>query len=132
MVGSGSQLGRKYSVRVYRLYVPVTLEKLLDFIPDSNGGQQRILGLMRKRWPSLEEAKEKYSDWYERRIAENIGRLSATCTIGGCIGSGTRSGWGIVFLELRPLRFTKKVWDQRGISDLAVQKKSTVEDTEFL
>lgn len=68
MVGSGSQLGRKYSVRVYRLYVPVTLEKLLDFIPDSNGGQQRILGLMRKRWLSLEEAKEKYSDWYERRI----------------------------------------------------------------
>jgi hypothetical protein len=48
----------------------VTVEELLEFIPDSNGEQQKLLGLMRKGRISLEEAKEKYSDWYERRIVK--------------------------------------------------------------
>ena len=48
----------------------MTLEKLLEFIPDSNGEQQRLEGLMRKSRLSLAEAKEKYPDWYERRIVK--------------------------------------------------------------
>ena len=47
----------------YRLGGRVTLEKLLEFIPDSNGEQQRLEGLMRKSRLSLAEAKEKYPDW---------------------------------------------------------------------
>lgn len=70
MVGSGSKLGREYPVTAYRFGGRVTLEELLAFIPDSNGEQQKLLGLMRKGRLSLEEAKEKYPDWYERRIVK--------------------------------------------------------------
>ena len=70
VVGSGSKLGREYPVTAYRLGGRVTLEKLLEFIPDSNGEQQRLEGLMRKSRLSLAEAKEKYPDWYERRIVK--------------------------------------------------------------
>ena len=42
VVGSGSKLGREYPVTAYRLGGRVTLEKLLEFIPDSNGEQQRL------------------------------------------------------------------------------------------
>ena len=70
VVGSGSKLGREYPVTAYRLGGKVTLEKLLEFIPDSNGEQQQILSLMRKGRLSLAEAKEKYPDWYERRIVK--------------------------------------------------------------
>ena len=70
VVGSGSKLGREYPVTAYRLGGRVTLEKLLEFIPDSNGEQQQLLSLMRKGRLSLAEAKEKYPDWYERRIVK--------------------------------------------------------------
>ena len=70
VVGSGSKLGREYPVRAFRLGGPVELVRLLDYIPDSNGEQQRLEGLMRKSRLSLAEAKEKYPDWYERRIVK--------------------------------------------------------------
>ena len=70
VVGSGSKLGREYPVAAYRLGGRVTIEELLEFIPDSNGEQQQILGLMKKGRLSLVEAKEKYPDWYERRIVK--------------------------------------------------------------
>ena len=70
VVGSGSKLGREYPVTAYRLGGRVTLERLLDFIPDSNGEQQYLVGLMQKGRLSLAEAKEKYPDWYERRIVK--------------------------------------------------------------
>ena len=68
VVGSGSKLGREYPVKAFRLGGPVELAQLLDYIPDSNGERQRLEGLMRKSRLSLDEAKEKYPDWYERRI----------------------------------------------------------------
>ena len=46
------------------------LWKLLDYIPDSKGEQQRIQALMRKSRLSLAEAKERYPDWYEHRIVK--------------------------------------------------------------
>ena len=45
VVGSGSKLGREYPVRAFRLGGPVELARLLDYIPDSNGEQQRLEGL---------------------------------------------------------------------------------------
>lgn len=68
VIGSSSKLGREFPVVAYRFGGVVELEKLLDYIPDSNGEQQRIQGLMRKSRLSLAEAKEKYPDWYERRV----------------------------------------------------------------
>ena len=54
----------------YRYDGAVDLEKLLDYIPDSNGEPQYIQALMRKSRLSLAEAKEKYPDWYERRVVK--------------------------------------------------------------
>lgn len=70
VIGSSSKLGREFPVVAYRLGGTVELEKLLDYIPDSNGEQQRIHGLMSKSRLSLAEAKEKYPDWYERRVVK--------------------------------------------------------------
>ena len=70
VIGSSSKLGREFPVVAYRLGGTVELEKLLDYIPDSNGEQQRIHGLMRNSRLSLAEAKEKYPDWYERRVVK--------------------------------------------------------------
>lgn len=70
VVGSGSKLGKAYPVTAYRLGGPVELEGLLDYIPDSNGERQRLQGLMKKGRLSLADAKEKYPDWYERRIVK--------------------------------------------------------------
>lgn len=70
VVGSGSKLGREFPVVAYRFGGAVELESLLHYIPDSNGEQQRIQALMLKSRLSLDEAKEKYPDWYERRIVK--------------------------------------------------------------
>ena len=83
VVGSGSKLGREYPVTAYRLGGRVTLEELLEFIPDSNGERQQLLGLMRKNRLSLAEAKEKYPDWYERRIVKKERRGRWTVDPGG-------------------------------------------------
>lgn len=70
-VGSGSKLGQDYPVVAFRLGDSIELESLLPFIPDSNGEQQYVMGLMQKKsMLTLAEAKEKYPDWYERRIVQ--------------------------------------------------------------
>lgn len=71
VVGSGSKLGRGYPVVAYRLGDRVQLDELLEFIPDSNGERQRLQSIMRKGHLSLDEAREKYPDWYERRIVRH-------------------------------------------------------------
>lgn len=70
VVGSYSKLGGSFPVVAYRFGGLVELESLLKYIPDSNGERQYIERLMRKSSLSLEEAKEKYPDWYERRIVK--------------------------------------------------------------
>lgn len=71
VIGSGSKLGKGYPVVAYRFGGRVQLDELLEFVPDSNGERQRLQSIMRKSHLSLEEAKEKYPDWYERRIVRN-------------------------------------------------------------
>ena len=70
VVGSGSKLGRDYPVVAYRFGDRISLDDLIEFVPDSNGEQQRIKGIMQQAGMSLEEAKEKYPEWYERRIVK--------------------------------------------------------------
>lgn len=74
VVGSCSKLGPAYPVTAYRLGDSTNLEQLLEFVPDSNGEQQRLKGLMQKSSLSLAEAKAKYPDWYERRIERGESR----------------------------------------------------------
>jgi len=68
VVGSWSKLGKDYPVVAYRFGGKVELDSLLAFIPASNGERQKLQGIMRKASMPLAEAKEKYPDWYERRI----------------------------------------------------------------
>lgn len=71
VVGSGSKLGKGYPVVAFRFGDRVELDGLLEFVPDSNGERKRIQCIMRKGRLSLEEAKERYPDWYERRVVRH-------------------------------------------------------------
>ena len=70
VVGSGTKLGKGYPVVAYRLGDRVELDDLLEYIPSSNGERQKLEGILRKSSMPLAEAKEKYPDWYERRIVK--------------------------------------------------------------
>ena len=69
VIGSNSKLGSDYPVVAYRYGGHIDVESLVKFIPDSMGEQQRVVNLLRQSSTmTLEEAKKKYPDWYERRI----------------------------------------------------------------
>ena len=71
VIGSGSKLGREFPVVAFRYGDRVRLEDLLVFIPDTNGERQKVQGIMMKSRLPLEEAKEKYPEWYERRVVRH-------------------------------------------------------------
>lgn len=79
VIGSGTKLGKGYPVVAYRFGDRVELDALLNYIPASNGERQKLQGIMKKATIPLAEAKEKYPDWYERRImkGERRGRWTA-------------------------------------------------------
>lgn len=68
VIGSGTKLGMDYPVTAYRFGDAVELESFLDHIPSSSGERQAVSALMKKSRLSLVEAKEKYPDWYEKRV----------------------------------------------------------------
>ena len=68
VIGSGTKLGQGYPVVAFQLGGRVELDDLLEYIPASNGERQKLQGILRKSSMPLAEAKEKYPDWYERRI----------------------------------------------------------------
>jgi len=68
VVGSGTKLGIDYPVVAYRYGKPVSIEYLLQYVPDTNGDLQRVTGILEKGTLSIEDAKKKYPDWYERRV----------------------------------------------------------------
>lgn len=70
VVGSGTKLGKGFPVMAFQFGDRVELDDLLDFIPDTNGERQMLQGILRKGRISLSEAKEKYPDWYDRRIVK--------------------------------------------------------------
>ena len=70
VVGSGTKLGKGYPVVAFRDGDRVELNDLLEYIPSSNGERQKLEGILRKSSMPLAEAKEKYPDWYERRIVK--------------------------------------------------------------
>ena len=70
VVGSGTKLGKGYPVVAFRYGDRVELDSLLEYIPASNGERQKLQGIMQKSSMPLAEAKEKYPDWYERRIVK--------------------------------------------------------------
>ncbi len=70
VVGSGTKLGKGYPVVAFQFGGRVELDDLLEYIPASNGERQKLQGILKKSSMSLAVAKEKYPDWYERRIVK--------------------------------------------------------------
>lgn len=69
VVGSPSKFGVEYPVRVFRHGKRFTLQELIDFIPDIDfSGLDEVRALEKQSKISLEQAKKKYPEWYERRI----------------------------------------------------------------
>lgn len=68
VIGSGSKLGVDYPVVAYRYGNRVSLGYLLGYLPDTNRDLQRVTGILEKSTLTLDEAKKKYPDWYERRV----------------------------------------------------------------
>ena len=68
VIGTCTKLGEEFPVVAYSVGDRISLNELLTFIPDSNGEQQHVKSIMMKSRLSIEEAKEKYPDWYEKRI----------------------------------------------------------------
>lgn len=68
VVGTCTKLGADYPVIAYAVGDRISLNELLEYIPASNGEQQYVKSIMMKSRLSLEEAKEKYPEWYEKRI----------------------------------------------------------------
>lgn len=69
MIGSPSKLGREFPVTAYRVGERVNLDYLVDFVPETSGERQRIFDALESKL-TLDEAKEKYPDWYQRRVVE--------------------------------------------------------------
>ncbi len=77
LVGSTSKLGKDYPVCAYRIGngEPISIQYLLDFIPEGKYcGKQEIRSLENAIRMPMEEAKEKYPEWYQRRIVEQMPR----------------------------------------------------------
>lgn len=68
IIGSQTKLGKDYLVRAYRYGGHVSLDYLVNSIPDVTKDRTRALAVLKKGPLSLETAKKKYPDWYERRI----------------------------------------------------------------
>ena len=77
LVGSQSKLGKDYPVVAWRIGEKISLEGLLELLPDMKiirGNIQRVMEALPESKMSLEEAKKKYPEWYERRVVCGEGR----------------------------------------------------------
>ncbi len=69
VVGTPTKFGKDYSVTAFSVGDKWDLQKLIDFVPDIyESGLNEINALEKKSKLSLDEAKKKYPEWYERRV----------------------------------------------------------------
>ncbi len=68
VIGTCTKLGKEYPVVAFSHGDRISLSELLSFIPASSGEREHVKSIMMKSRLSIEEAKEKYPDWYEKRI----------------------------------------------------------------
>ena len=69
MVGSASKFGKDYPVRAFRVGDRVSFDYLVSFVPETSGERERIFGVLEGK-KGLQEAKEKWPEWYQRRVVE--------------------------------------------------------------
>jgi hypothetical protein len=77
LVGSKTKHGEK--VTCWKTGERTTVEELVSFIPKENKADVGILYRMWNSTMPLEEAKEKYPEWYEQRIKMGRKKMSWTC-----------------------------------------------------
>lgn len=75
MVGSITKIGTR--VRAFRVGDKVTIDYLNHFVPEGN--EYRADFSLSHRKISLEKAKEKYPEWYEKRVIEKQPKNSWRC-----------------------------------------------------
>ncbi len=70
VVGTGTKLGIDYPVVAYRHGKRVSIEYLLGFISEFENRRQKLTGLLLRPKGQLTraQAKEKYPEWYDRRV----------------------------------------------------------------
>lgn len=69
MIGSPSKLGKEFPVRAFQYGRRVDLDYLVTFVPETSGERDRIFKALESSC-TLEDAKEKWPDWYQRRVVE--------------------------------------------------------------
>lgn len=69
MVGSQSKLGSEYPVKAFRFGGRVNLDYLMEFVPELSGEREKIFAALESK-VSLEEARIKWPEWYQRRVIE--------------------------------------------------------------
>lgn len=70
VVGTQSKLGKRYPVKVFRTGEKTTVEQLNSYLAED----KRMTGFHYQSDLTLSQAKEKYPEWYERRIERGEGR----------------------------------------------------------
>lgn len=74
VVGSNSKLGKNFPVEAFSFGDRISIDELLSFIPDSNKERRKIQSILTKSRLSIDEAKEKYPEWYDKRIVRKESR----------------------------------------------------------
>ena len=70
VVGSQTKLGKDYPVVAWRIGEKISIEGLMELLPDMEiipGNIQRVMAALPQSI-SLEEAQEKFPEWYDRRV----------------------------------------------------------------
>ena len=75
----GSKTKRGETVTCWKTGERTTVDKLVEYIPKENKADVGILYRMFNSTMPLEEAKEKYPEWYEQRIVMGRKKMSWTC-----------------------------------------------------
>jgi len=75
----GSKTKRGETVTCWKTGERTTVEELVGFIPKENAKDVGIIHGMWHSQMSIEEAKEKYPEWYEQRIVMGRRKMSWTC-----------------------------------------------------
>ena len=78
MVGSPSKLGKEFPVRAFRVGDKTTVGQLLYMVPEANKQLEKIVSLLENNSVPLAIAKERWPEWYQRRIVEGQPRGSWT------------------------------------------------------
>ena len=74
VVGTQSKLGKRYPVKVFRTGEKTTVEQLNSYLDSYLAEDKRMTGFHYQSDLTLAQAKEKYPEWYERRIERGEGR----------------------------------------------------------